>query len=177
MVLVSYDIDQLRRRFWSFSSRPGAMAASIAPAQLLRGVTLALGAAVFWGIGPILIKAGLNQADLPFLGLFIAYSVATVLMGSSLVRSSARHRFASMNRRGLLWYVLAGLVSTLAMVLLFEVLSRGDVTLPVLLLQTSVLFVFLLTLLMNRHIDVLNRYVIAGGLLVMLGAAFVASQG
>ncbi|MFQ5872179.1 MAG: DMT family transporter [Dehalococcoidia bacterium] len=154
---------------------PGQVGASTAPAQLTRGMLQALGAALFWGISPILIKAGLNQADLPLLGALISYSVAAIFMGSLLVNRGPRQEFVRMDQRGLQWFFLASLSASLAQFLRYLALSKGDVILVSLLTQTTVVFVFLMTFLINRDIEALNSYVIVGGIVVMLGAALIVS--
>lgn len=147
--------------------------ATITPSQLRRGVLLALGAALFWGISPILVKAGLEQARYPILGTFISYSTAALLLSSLLMHRQTRHQFFHMDPQGLKWFFLSGLSVSMAQFFRYLVLNQANVTVSVLLMQAGPLFVFGLTYLLNRSIESLNPYVIGGGVLVVIGTAIL----
>lgn len=147
----------------------------VTPAQLKRGVLLGVGAALAWGISPILVKGGLTEANVPVLGTFISYSAAAALLGSLLVRPAVRRGFVQMDRRGVLWYSLAGFSVSMAQFLRYLALSQGSVTIVVLLMQAVPIFVIVLSFLINRRIESLNRYVVAGGFLVTLGTIIIAT--
>ncbi|HKZ50782.1 MAG TPA: EamA family transporter [Dehalococcoidia bacterium] len=164
------------RRYRSPSPGPGAVATRPSIAQLRRGLSLAFLSAIFWGISPIFIKLGLEQERAPFLGAFISYSAAAVLVGSVLAHPSTRYDFFNMDPRGRWWYFLSGLSIAAGQCLRYVAFSRGDVTLVVLLMQTIPLWVLTFTFLLNRHIESLNRYIVAGVLSVTLGAAIIGYQ-
>lgn len=145
------------------------------PVDLARGFMLSGGAAVVWGITPILVKAGLNESDFPVLATLVSYTAAFVVVGGILSRPEAHSRFVSMDRGGIRWYVLAGLAVSSAHFVRYLALSEGDVTIVVLMFQLVPLFVFLLTWIINRDIETLNRYLLAGGVAVVVGSAIVVA--
>ena len=141
--------------------------------DLARGFLLSGGAAVVWGVTPILVKAGLNESDFPALGIFVSYAAAAIVVGGILSRPGAGDQLLSMNRTGVRWYVLAGLAVSAAHFVRYLALSEGDVTIVVLMFQLVPLFVFLLTWAVNREIETLNAFLLAGGVAVVAGSTVV----
>jgi len=148
---------------------------SMPDVDLARGFLLSGGAAVIWGITPILVKAGLNESDLPVLGTLVSYAAAAIVVGGILGQPGAGNRLLSMDRNGVRWYVLAGLAVSSAHFVRYLALSEGDVTTVALMLQLVPLFVFLLTWFLNRKIETLNAFLIAGGVAVVAGSAIVVA--
>jgi drug/metabolite transporter (DMT)-like permease len=141
--------------------------------DLARGFLLSGGAAVVWGVTPILVKAGLNESDFPVLGIFVSSAAAAIVVGGILSRPGAGDQLLSMNRTGVRWYVLAGLAVSSAHFVRYLALSEGDVTIVVLMFQLVPLFVFLLTWAVNREIETLNAFLLAGGVAVVAGSTVV----
>lgn len=142
-----------------------------------QGVMLAIGASFAWGTSPVLVKAGLDAADFPVLGTFIAYSMASLALGFVYTSAEPRRELIQMDRRGLSWYVFAGLANMVAQLSIYLALIDGAVTLFVLLMRSSPLFVLLLTFLVNRHVERLNGPIVAGCVLVVLGGATIGLWG
>jgi len=143
--------------------------------DLARGFLLSGGAAVVWGITPILVKAGLNESDFPVLATLVSYVAAALVVGGILGQPGAGARFISMDRDGIRWYILAGLAVSSAHFVRYLALSEGDVTIVVLMFQLVPLFVFILTWIINRDIETLNRYLFAGGVTVVIGSVIVVA--
>ena len=143
--------------------------------DLARGFLLSGGAAVVWGITPILVKAGLNESDFPVLATLVSYVAAALVVGGILGQPGAGARFISMDRDGIRWYILAGLAVSSAHFVRYIALSEGDVTIVVLMFQLVPLFVFILTWIINRDIETLNRYLFAGGVTVVIGSVIVVA--
>lgn len=154
-----------------------APAAGGANAPLKRGILLALSASVAWGTTPVFIKIGLNMADVPVLGTFLAYCAAASLVGLVYIAREPRRELTRMEGSGLRWYLVAGVGILLAQLTRYLALSEGDVTLVVLLVRSAPLFVLALTFLVNRHIEKLNRIIVAGCVLVVLGSTTIGLWG
>jgi drug/metabolite transporter (DMT)-like permease len=148
----------------------------ITPDRLRRGVLFGALAAICWGISPILIKAGLTQASLPVLGTLISYVAAGLVMAAGFVTLDVRRDFFGMSGAAARWYVLAGLFVATAQCLRYLALAQGSVTIVVLLMQAVPIFVIALSFLINRRVESLNRYVVAGGALVTVGAIIIAGR-
>jgi uncharacterized membrane protein len=95
-------------------------------------------------------------------------------MASGLLLPETRREFFAMDPRGAAWYFLAGVFVGMAQFLRYLALSFGSVTVVVLLMQVLPIFVIALSFLINRRLESLNRYVVAGGVLVTLGAIIIA---
>ena len=139
----------------------------------VRGALFALGAAIFWGISPALVQGGLNAASLPIMGLLLSSMAAVPLLLISLSNPSVRTQLAKINMTAAAWYFAAAIAVNAAQTFFFFSLNAGGVILPVLLIQTTVLFVIALSLIINREVEALNKYVVAGGVLVVLGAGLL----
>jgi drug/metabolite transporter (DMT)-like permease len=155
-------------------SRRPAPQIQVTPERLKKGIIFGVLAALCWGISPILIKAALAEASLPVLGTLISYTAAGVVMASGLLLPETRREFFAMDPRGAAWYFLAGVFVGMAQFLRYLALSFGSVTVVVLLMQVLPIFVIALSFLINRRLESLNRYVVAGGVLVTLGAIIIA---
>ena len=58
----------------------------------MKGILLALAAALCWGITPVLIKPGVEQIGSSIAGAFISYCAAAVVMLGLLMRKSLRQQ-------------------------------------------------------------------------------------
>lgn len=163
-------LGERRRRFSTLEAD-----LSMPSVDVARGFLLSGGAAIVWGITPILVKAGLNESDFPVLATLVSYTAAAIVVGGILSQPGTGARFISMDRSGIRWYVLAGLAVSSAHFVRYLALSEGDVTIVVLMFQLVPLFVFLLTWAMNRDIETLNSYLFAGGVAVVAGSAIVVA--
>lgn len=158
------------------NSQVGAASVSGSPTMVTQGIGLALGAAFFWGISPILIKLGLGEADFPMLGTLVSYSMAALFMGPFFANPRILRGPVSIDYRGISWFLLAGLFISGGQAMRFLALSHGDVSLVVLLMQSVPLFVIALTVAVNRDVEVLNTYVLVGGLAVTVGAVAITLE-
>ena len=142
-----------------------------------RGILLALGAAAGWGLGPIFIKSALDLAPFPLLGNLIAYITSLAVMSALVAEPRFRRSVMSLSRQAVGWYVMAAIIGSVAQVLHFLALGEGDVSVVVLLIQTQVFFIILLTVLFNRTLETVRPHVIVGASLVVVGAGLIAYQG
>jgi uncharacterized membrane protein len=101
--------------------------------------------------------------------------MAALVIGSFLSSPRIRREVRLMDRRGTIWYLVAGLLAALAQIFRFFALSEGDVTLVVLIMQVVPLFVIFLTIAINRDFEALNAYVLLGGVFVTAGAVIVTA--
>ena len=142
-----------------------------------RGMLLALGSAACWGLAPIFIKSALDRAPFPLLGNLITYIASLAVMGALFAEPRFRRSVISLSRQAVRWYVIAATIGALAQVLHFLALGEGDVSVVVLLIQTQVVFIILLTMLFNRRLETIRPHVIVGGSLVFVGAGLITYHG
>ena len=145
--------------------------------QASRGILLALGAAASWGLAPIFIKSALDRAPFPLLGNLIAYSTSGVVMGALVAEPRFRRSVTSLSRQAVGWYAIAAIIGSGAQIMHFLALGEGDVSVVVLLIQTQVVFIILLTMLFNRTLETVRSHVIVGAALVVAGAGLITYHG
>lgn len=142
-----------------------------------RGILLALGSAACWGLAPIFIKSALDRAPYPLLGNLITYVTSLAVMGALFVEPRFRRSVRSLSRPAVRWYVIAATIGAVAQVLHFLALGEGDVSVVVLLIQTQMVFIILLTMLFNRTLETVRPHVIVGATLVVVGAGLITYHG
>ena len=145
--------------------------------QSSRGILLALGSAACWGLAPIFIKSALDQAPFPLLGNLITYIASIAVMGALFAEPRFRRSVMSLSKKAVGWYVIAATIGSLAQVLHFLALGEGDVSVVVLLIQTQMVFIILLTMLFNRTLETVTSHVIVGATLVVVGAGLITYVG
>lgn len=151
--------------------------ASESRSGISRGILLALGAAACWGLAPIFIKSALDLAPYPLLGNLITYITSLAIMGALLAEPRFRRSVMSLSRQAVGWYFIAAIIGSLAQVLHFFALGEGDVSVVVLLIQTQMVFIILLTMLFNRTLETVRSHVIVGAALVVVGAGLITYHG
>jgi len=112
----------------------------------------------------------LNRLDAPILGTLISVVAAALFLGSSLGSAGVRNALGHSPPRGLLWFALAGLAVNTAHLFRYWALSYGPVSIVVPLMRTSPVFTLLFAFMFNRKLETLDRYTVAGVLLVVVGA-------
>jgi drug/metabolite transporter, DME family len=136
------------------------------------GVIYPVAAAMAYATADLLVKSGLDTEAEPALG-------AMVSIGSALVVWSMAHAFPTVRRRFRLgrhggWLVLAGALMGTAILLLFNALERGDVSVVAPLVASQPLFVFLFSTLLLRHLERLDGVTLLGGSFVVVGTIAVS---
>ncbi len=136
-----------------------------------------IGASVFFGAAIILGKLGMNFIPHPVFGSFLRSAAALpffFLLMPHLPIGSRR----GLTRRGGACFAAAGAVNCLAFYFYFEALRIGDVSVVTPLIATIPLFNLILVYLFLRYLEPLNRRIVAGTFLTVLGTvAMLVFQG
>jgi transporter family protein len=143
----------------------------------VKGILLSLVAALCWGITPILIKPAVEQMGSSVVGNFITYSTAGIVLVLLLFTgSNRRQNFKRLSfKKGILPMVVAGLFTATGQLLFFNALGRSPANIVCPLVSTEILFIFLLSLLVNRRIEVFSVKV-AMGMAVVVAGIFLLFQ-
>jgi len=138
-----------------------------------RGILLSLAGALCWGVTPVIIKPAVAEIGSPFAGVFVSYLAAAIVFALFYIKREPRQHMARLKAREILVSVLAGGVFAAAGQLLhYTALGGGPASLVVPLVNTTVIFSFLFSFFINRHIEVFTVKIIAG-MLVTLAGTFV----
>ena len=135
-------------------------------AWLGKGVVYSLLAAAIYGIRPLVVKAGLDEADLP---------LAAALIGSS---AALLYTLAFENRRQLRgfqldsafrWFLVAGVLQAVGITTLTFGLAGGDASVIYSLTTSAPLFTLLFTWLVMRDVERITPSVMVGTVLTVSG--------
>jgi drug/metabolite transporter (DMT)-like permease len=139
----------------------------------VKGILLSLGAAVCWGITPVLIKPAIREIGSSSVGNFISYVTAGVII---LLLSANRKRLDSFRRlsfkKNLLPMALAGLFTAAGQLLYFASLQRSQANIIAPLISIEVLFIYVISFFANRLHEVFSVK-IALGMAAMVAGTFL----
>jgi drug/metabolite transporter (DMT)-like permease len=139
----------------------------------VKGLLLSFGAAVCWGITPVLIKPAIGEIGSSSLGNFISYVTAGVII---LLLSANRKNRGSFRRlsfkKNLLPMALAGLFTAGGQLLYFAALQKSQANIIAPLVSIEVLFIFIISFFVNRMHEVFTVKV-ALGMAAMVAGTFL----
>jgi len=140
-------------------------------------LSLPLGAALFIGIEPILVRVGLDAGTPVLVGLTVM--TVTALVGYISYRrlrgDVIRVPAAGATRR---WYVIAGLSSTFGLAAYFAALEAAPVVVVIPIIQLSPLLVIAASaLFLPRSLERVTWKLVAAALVVIIGATLVSLTG
>ncbi len=129
----------------------------------LKGILAALGSALCWGISPVLIRSVVGEIGSPSAAAFVSYVAASIVIAFLLFRRRFREQLVQLRSSAtLIRLVIAGLFVSTAQLLTYTALSLSPASMVTPLVSTSILFLFLLSFLLNRNIEVFTLKVILG---------------
>ena len=138
-----------------------------------RGMVLALGAAMLRAAAQILLKIGFVFWPSPHAAILAGYTVsaAVILIASRLL---ARRAPIVRTRRGIPWFILAGVCNGSAMLLMYAALVDGEVSLVAPIVAGYPLFTLLLSALFLGDERLAGRHLL-GVAITVSGVALLAS--
>ncbi|HEV8585271.1 MAG TPA: EamA family transporter [Methylomirabilota bacterium] len=129
--------------------------------------------AVCFGVVAVLRKIGLSgMAPVP--GFAVNVTAALIAYTGFLVTSGQTGVMACRGR-SLVDFALAGVAENVAVLMLVFALSLGSVTVAAPLASVSPIFVLVLSLFFLRGIEILNRRIVAGTLLIVAGVYLITA--
>lgn len=138
-----------------------------------KGIMLSLTGALCWGVTPIIIKPAVAEIGSPFVGVFVSYLAAGVVFALFYIKRELREHFTRLKARDILLSVLSGgIFAASGQLLHYTALGGGPASLVVPLVNTTVLFTFILSFFINRRIEVFTVKIIIG-MVVALAGTFI----
>jgi drug/metabolite transporter (DMT)-like permease len=143
-------------------------------ASLVKGVVLAISAALFWGSSPMLVKIGIREISSPLLATFISYMAASIVIGFALIFPANTRTLKRLNRYSLIPIVLASIAVAVAQILRYQSLAYSPVTQfePVM-HGAHILLVFPLSFLINRQLEAFNIRILIGAIAIVAGVFLI----
>jgi drug/metabolite transporter (DMT)-like permease len=139
----------------------------------LKGILLSFGAAVCWGVTPVLIKPAIRDIGSSSVGNFISYVTAGIIMLLLSANSKRRQNFQRLSlKKNLLPMALAGLFTAAGQLLYFASLQKSQANIIAPLISIEVLFIFVISFFVNRLHEVFTVKV-ALGMAAMVAGTFL----
>jgi drug/metabolite transporter (DMT)-like permease len=139
----------------------------------IKGILLSFGAAVCWGVTPVLIKPAIGEMGSSAAGNFVSYVTAGI---GILLLSANRKRWDSFKRlsfkKNILPMLLAGLFTAAGQLLYFAALQKSQANIIAPLVSIEVLFIYGISFFVNRLHEVFTVKV-ALGMAAMVAGTFL----
>ncbi|MEK9677842.1 MAG: EamA family transporter [Rhodospirillaceae bacterium] len=142
--------------------------------RMAEGYFCASMAALGFGSSTVLIKAGLGETNLSFIGGFVAYSAAMITIALVLAIPARLSEVRTTNKESLKWFVYSGIGVGVSQMFRFLALGIAPVTIVQPLNSLSVIFRMIFGYFLNREHERFDRYVIIGIFLSFFGALSLA---
>ena len=130
-------------------------------------------AAMSYAVSDILVKYELGESPEPFFAATIALGTAWLawgLLATTVPQVRRSLRFGV----GIRWFVLSGCLAGVANLSLYSALDKGDVSLVAPTVGSQPLMVFILSALLLRGIERIDRSTVLGGLMIVAGTTLVS---
>jgi drug/metabolite transporter (DMT)-like permease len=134
------------------------------PPQETKGILLSLVAALCWGITPVLIRPAVQEVGSSVVGSFTAYTTAGLIMALILlVNKTRRANIARLAwKKNIFPMVVSGLFTATGQLLYFNALGRSQANTVAPLVSIEIVFIFILSFIINRKSEVFSLKVALG---------------
>jgi drug/metabolite transporter (DMT)-like permease len=141
----------------------------------VKGLLAAIGGALCWGTTPVVVKLALNELGSPYAGSFVSYAVAFVVAIGLLAfsRQNRRQVFNIPFRQVLVPILIGAVLTSTGQLLAYLSLTYAPASMLAPLMATQGLFIFMLSFLVNRKIEVFTPKVIIGTLATVAGTVLI----
>lgn len=136
------------------------------------GIAFPVAAAVGYATSDLLVKIGLDGGSDPVYAAPLSIGVGFLVWALAHAFAPVRRRFRLGTDAG--WLVLAGAFMGTAILLLFQALSKGDVSSVAPVIGTQPLFVMLLSAILLRHLERRDRTTVLAVSVVVVGTILVS---
>ncbi len=155
---------------------PQGSSKSFMSSNLFKGMVIGLVAASFWGFSPILIRAALPGVSSPIMATWFSFIFGAIGWTLILVGTRKVSGIKRLGRISITLFLAAGVMTTIAQLFRFSALGLGEVVLVVpVILGTNPIFSLVLSAILIRNIEGINKFVIIGIIASAIGAFVVAS--
>ncbi len=139
-----------------------------------KGILIALAGGVCWGVSPLLIKSAVAEIGSPFVGAFISYVTAVVVMAYPCLNKHRREQFKRLNFvSAVIPMTIGGLLVSTGQLFNFSALSRSPASIVNPIISTNALFIFFFSFLLNRRIELFTPKIILGIVTTIAGTFFL----
>lgn len=141
--------------------------------KVMEGYFFGLSAAVLWGAGPVLMRAGLDDNGLGIFGGMVAYGTAAAVLSLGLLIPGQASGVLTLDKNTRGWFLFGAFNSFLANVFRFTALALAQVSIVIPLMRSAVVFTVGFNWLLNRELESFDARVIGGIGVSMVGAVLL----
>ena len=141
--------------------------------KIVEGYFFGVSAALLWGAGPVLMRAGVESNELGVLGGTVAYASASVVLLATLLIPGQAVGAIKLDKSARGFFLLGGLSSWLANMFRFSALALAPVSIVIPLMRSAVLFTLVLNFVFNRQLESFEPKVLGGILISLVGAVLL----
>jgi uncharacterized membrane protein len=140
----------------------------------VKGIAMAISAAILLGVSSVMVKSALNEIGSPYIGVFIFFVAAAFGMALLLINVGHRKDLSDVTSPSILLPLIGtGILAAGTQLLFYIGMSKSPVSLVSPLLSTNVLFVFLISFLFIRRLELFTVKVFLGIVTIVIGAFFI----
>lgn len=135
--------------------------------------------ALGYGISPLFISFGLPEGSglgAALAGVIVSYLAASAVVIALVMVAGGRHYLAGMGKPAMWWFVISTVCVALSQMLRYMALAFAPVSVVVPIQRLSVVFRLIFGAALNRDAEIMDRSVIVGILLSVLGAVALATE-
>lgn len=155
------------------AQRRGALASALRSSRGFRpGIVYPVAAAISYAAADVIVKRALELYPHPAFGAMVSIGTGLAVWGLAHVWRPVRRHLRVGSDVG--WLAVSGALMGAAILLLFNALQLGDVSVVAPIVATQPLFVFLFSVLILRDQERLYRSTVVAGVVVVLGTVLVS---
>ncbi|MFQ6011100.1 MAG: EamA family transporter, partial [Nitrososphaerales archaeon] len=155
---------------------PQSRSTNFRSSTLLKGILIGLVGASFWGFAPILIRSALPGVSSPIMATWISFIFGTIAWTVILTGTRKVGGIKRLGKTSIILFLVAGVMTVMAQLFRFSALGLEQVVFVVpLMVGINPIFNLILSAILIRKIEGINKFVIIGILASALGAFGVAS--
>lgn len=131
-----------------------------------------------YGLSPMLVALGIGEGGLADSagGLLVSYGAATLVTLGWIAALGGRRYLGALESRSAMWFLLSALFVALSQLFRYAALAVAPISVVVPIQRLSVVFRLIFNALLNRQIEVFDRWVVFSILLSVLGAVALAGD-
>jgi len=126
-----------------------------------------------FGVTPIFIKLGIRESGYPIVGAFISFLAGTIAMSFLFLKRDNRLAITQIDTKSLILFFLSGIIFCIGNLFRFFALEMTSTSIAVPLISTMPVFLIFFSFIFNRKIEIFNRPVVVGAVLVVLGTILI----
>ncbi|MBV9551953.1 MAG: DMT family transporter [Alphaproteobacteria bacterium] len=144
--------------------------------RVLRGYVLAVGAALCYGVSPLMAREAFLRAPgtSPTAAGCIAYAAATLFFALILFKPGSWSDIKNTTSENLPWFLSSAVLVAVSQAFVYASLSLAPLMVVTPILQLSLVFRLFLSQCVNRDYEVMNAAVFAGSFTAVLGSILVS---